>query len=105
MRGEAAIDWDVLQGRRHFAIFPRSDVEDCRTDVALQASNDPALARSLHQAHSRACFGCGSAPEEMEWFFFQSPVWTWTRQSGRAGWIVYCPGCDNQVAFHQSRMS
>ena len=105
LRAEAGIDWDKLEGKKHFAIFPRHDVDNCRSDVSLQASQDSILARSRHQAHCRACFGCGRFPEHLEWIFFQSPVWTWTEQSGRAGWIVYCPECDNQVSFHRSRMS
>lgn len=105
LRAEAAIDWGTLEGKKHFALLPRREVHLCRTDVALQAAEDSLAARSRHGAHSRACFGCGRPAEDLEWIFFQSPLWTWTEQSGRAGWIVYCPLCDNQVSFHRSRMS
>ena len=43
--------------------------------------------------------------DDLEWIFFQSALWTWTEGCGRAGWIVYCPRCDNQVCFHRLRMS
>ena len=105
LRFESSIDWGKMQGRSHFALFPRQDVENCRFDVALQARHDAFLARSRHQSESRDCFGCGRFAEELEWIYFQSPVWTWTQQNGRAGWLLYCPQCDNQVCFHRSRMS
>lgn len=105
LRMEAATDWGSLAGRQNFAIFPRREVADCREDVALQAAHDALGARLRHEPESRDCFGCGREPYQMEWIFFQSALWTWTRQCGRAGWIVYCPRCDNQVSFHLSRMS
>lgn len=105
LRAEAETDWVALAGRQHFALFPRREVESCRFDVALQAAHDAGLARVRHGSSSRACFGCGRPAEALEWIFFQSALWTWTQQCGRAGWIVYCPHCDNQVCFHRSRMS
>lgn len=105
LRAEAGIDWDTLEGKKHFAIFPRGDVDACRTDVSLQAGQDAIGARARFELQSRNCFGCGRPADEIEWIYFQSPLWTWTEQSGRAGWIVYCPRCDNQVTFHRSRMS
>lgn len=105
LRAEAATDWTSLEGRQHFALFPRLDVEACRGDVGLQAAHDAQVGRLLHTAETRDCFGCGRSPDELEWIYFQSALWTWTEQSGRAGWIAYCPRCDNQVSFHRSRMS
>lgn len=105
LRVESRIDWGTLEGKKHFALFPRRDVEFCRNDVALQTANDAIAARSRFVLHSRDCFGCGKPTDELEWIFFQSPLWTWTEQSGRAGWIVYCARCDNQVSFHLCRMS
>lgn len=105
LRAEVETDWGKLEGRHHFALFPRADVRACRDDLVLQADNDSFAARLRYQGVSRGCFGCGRFPEEMEWIFFQSALWTWTEQCGRAGWIVYCPHCDNQVCFHRSRMS
>ncbi|HEX6923841.1 MAG TPA: hypothetical protein VF167_00320 [Longimicrobiaceae bacterium] len=105
LRAESDTNWELLAGRQHFAIFPRADVDACRGDLALQAANDAAAARLKYAAVSRSCFGCGRAAEELEWIFFQSPLWTWTQQCGRAGWIVYCASCDNQVCFHRLRMS
>lgn len=105
LRAEAEVDWASLQGRQHFALFPRADLAACRGDVSLQAAHSALAARLRYEPVSRDCFGCGRAPGELEWIFFQSALWTWTEQSGRAGWIVYCPRCDNQVSFHRSRMS
>jgi hypothetical protein len=105
LRAEARVDWGRLEGKKHFALLPRRDVEACRTDVALQAASDSLSARSRFEEQTRDCFGCGRSVDEMEWIFFQSPLWTWTEQTGRAGWVVYCPRCDNQVSFHRLRMS
>ena len=105
LRAEADTDWASLEGRQHFTLFPQRDVRACREDMALQASQDALAARLRHASTSRACFGCGTHPHDLEWIFFQSALWTWTEQCGRAGWIVYCPRCDNQVSFHRSRMS
>lgn len=105
LRAEANTDWGSLEGRQHFAIFPRPELRACRGDVALQSAHDAAAARFRYELRSRDCFGCGRRPEELEWIFYQSALWTWTEQCGRAGWIVYCPRCDNQVSFHGSRMS
>src|SRR5690606_6619756 len=105
LRAESGTDWGSLGGRQHFSIFPHRDLAACRGDVALQAAHDAHAARLRLGSASRDCFGCGDDPEALEWVFFQSPLWTWTEQSGRAGWIVYCPRCDNQVCFHRLRMS
>lgn len=105
LHAESQTNWGKLHGRQHFAIFPRADVEACREDVFLQKSNDALAARLRYAPDSRDCFGCGRTPDDLEWVFFQSAMWTWTQQRGRAGWIVYCPRCDNQVCFHRLRMS
>lgn len=105
LRAESGMDQAILEGKRHFAIFPRPDVRACRGDIALQAANDACGARFRYVSVSRDCFGCGRAADELEWIFFQSALWTWTDGCGRAGWIVYCPQCDNQVCFHRLRMS
>jgi hypothetical protein len=105
LRAESETDWAALEGRQHFALFPRRDVIACRSDIVLQAAHDPLAARLRHEATTRDCFGCGRRPDELEWLFFQSALWTWMEQCGRAGWIVYCARCDNQVSFYRSRMS
>ena len=105
LQAESFTDWDSLSGRRHFALFPHEEVSGCREDLALQAQEDAAGARARFLRRSRPCFGCQSSAESLEWIFFQSPVWTWVQRCGRAGWIVYCAACDNQVSFHRTRMS
>ena len=105
LRAETETNWGSLAGRQHFAIFPRRDLRDCREDVALQARHDALAARLRYEPDSRDCFGCSREPYQLEWIFFRSALWTWEQQCGRAGWIVYCPTCDNQVSFHRSRMS
>jgi hypothetical protein len=105
LRAESETDWAALEGRQHFSIFPGRDLRACRGDVALQAAHDSFAARLRYASISRDCFGCGAEAAELEWVFFQSALWTWTEQCGRAGWVVYCPKCDNQVCFHRSRMS
>lgn len=102
---EAFDDWESLESRRHFSIFPLEEVLACREDLALQTGQDPEAARGRFVRRSRACFGCGRDPVELEWIFFQSPLWTWLQRCGRAGWVVYCTACDNQVSFHRTRMS
>src|SRR5690606_33505026 len=75
LRAEAETDWASLEGRQHFALFPRLDVEACRGDVGLQAAHDAQVARLLHEVDSRDCFGCGRRPGELEWVYFQSALW------------------------------
>lgn len=76
--------------------FPWEDVEAAERNSQLQSQHP------LHPEFPRdgiACPGCGTASEQLTWFYFSSPDWTWRRLCGRAGWIAVCKPCRMQVNF------
>jgi len=79
-------------------IFPKEDVERCRRAASI--GRRPVSEDFWEQvSESGRCPGCRKPPEQQEWFFFESPAWTWKELCGRAGWMSYCARCDNQVNF------
>jgi len=85
-------------------IFPKEDVERCRR-AAIRGRRQASEA-VLEQAFvMEECPGCRKPPEQQEWFFFESPAWTWEKLCGRAGWMSYCARCDNQINFIVTMMN
>ena len=52
-----------------------------------------------------ACPACGTPPENLEWFWFESPEWTCQALCGRAGWVSLCPTEGRPVEFFCSILS
>lgn len=70
--------------------FPLEDVEACLDSEQLflkEASNH------------KKCPLCGKPSEELKWFYFKSPQWTWEKLMGRAGPMSICPDCGCIVEF------
>lgn len=90
--GEAAV-----RTRREEGFFPWDDVDACRG-----ASPVPSWSGEQHPPETEdldGCHGCGRSAGELEWLYFRSPEWTWTRMCGRAGWMGICPQCRFQIHF------
>lgn len=84
-------------------IFPHEDVLACR-EVTETKEGRTVSELALDEKRSfggelRACPGCGSPPEEQEWFLFTSPPETWANMCGREGYMGYCARCDSHVNF------
>ena len=84
--------------------YPWEDVEACRgrkpAESMFGADGPPPVS-----AVKEGCLGCGRPPAELEWLYFTSPPWTWTKLCGRAGWMGICPDCRYQVYFALGVMS
>ncbi len=78
--------------------LPWEDVEASRRDKRLQRRHPLSKALS-HQTTAKPCPKCGAVPEDLAWFYFESPAETWDWMCGRAGWISVCDPCHLQVEF------
>jgi hypothetical protein len=78
--------------------FPREDVEKARQNQRLQRSHPPAEA-DTYRGTAKPCPKCGRSTNELAWFYFESPKWTWDNLCGRAGWMTVCDSCRVQVDF------
>jgi hypothetical protein len=83
--------------------FPLTHLEASRSDAKLQAKQGERPARLLDQAHP--CPVCGTAPDELAWFWFCSPFETWEMLCGRAGWVSFCDRDERQVDFFLEEMN
>ena len=79
-------------------IFPWDDVDAARNDAELQAGHDADAMRRTSAENVR-CPRCSRPGDQLTWFFFRSPAWTWRSLCGRAGWIAVCDACRHQVTF------
>jgi hypothetical protein len=52
-----------------------------------------------------ACPGCQTPPDELSWFYFESPRETWQMLCGCAGWMVVCDKCRRQTSYFEEVMS
>lgn len=75
-------------------------------DVLAWRSQDdrtPRIAHSDHTDHylteATPCPDCGKSASDLEWFWFESPDWTWKSFCGRAGWMSFCPDDECIVNF------
>jgi hypothetical protein len=69
-----------------------------REDQALQAKHPVAEAKTRFGEYPDPCPSCGTPGEQLSWFYFESPPWTWTNLCGHAGWLVVCDHCQRRVA-------
>lgn len=67
--------------------YPWEDVEACRGRRRPPESMPGADGPPPVGAVKEGCLGCWRPPAELEWLYFTSPPWTWTRLCGRAGWM------------------
>lgn len=79
--------------------FPPEDIAAARNDAGLQREHDAGQGKERYLQQAHKCPTCGTPPEFLEWFYFNSPDWTWRNLCGRAGWMTYCEWCENQVDF------
>ena len=52
-----------------------------------------------------ACPGCQTPPDELSWFYFESPRETWEMLCGCAGWMLVCDQCRRQTSYFEEVMS
>ena len=83
---------------RAFEMFPWDDVDAARKDARLQSEHDAEGARR-HYGSRVTCPKCSRSEDELVWFYFRSPEWTWKTLCGRAGWLAVCDPCQTQVDF------
>ncbi len=83
------------------ANFPLEDILASRDNEALQSENSAIIAttRADHAPETR-CESCGGSGNALDWFYFESPAYTWERLCGRAGVIALCNSDHSQVAFY-----
>ncbi len=79
--------------------FPWADVEAARNRQRLQQKHNAADARAGYGDQAKSCPGCGKGPDDLAWFYFESPAWTWEKLCGQAGWMTVCDACHLQVDF------
>lgn len=84
--------------------YPWEDVEACRGQEPPESMPGADEAPPIN-AVEEGCLGCGRPPADLEWVYFTSPAWTWTKLCGRAGWMAICPDCQYQVYFSLREMS
>jgi hypothetical protein len=80
--------------RRPLAAFadgfcPLPEVIQARFDGRLQARWREAVAEG-RLLSSRSCPECGAGPDELSWFWFETPRASWDHHAGRAGAMSFC---------------
>lgn len=101
-------DWDPSRrqppesGRK----FPWEDVEASRNNARLQKRHrmSPQM-RDIIRARAVRCPQCGTAPESLSWFFFESPPFTWADLCGTSGWMAVCDRCQIQVNYFETLLN
>ena len=78
--------------------FPWDDVDAARNDAELQGNQDSAAARREY-GDGVKCPHCSRSGDQLAWFYFSSPAFTWEHLCGRAGWMAVCDECHHQVVF------
>ena len=77
------------------AYFPLEDVKEC-----LDNDKTPCPGFKMKDLTNHLpCPLCGKPSEELKWFWFESPRWTWANLMGRAGHMSLCPDCRCLVEF------
>lgn len=85
--------------------FPWPDVEASRNDLELQEEH-PATEIQYYLTVAKPCPKCHATPDQLTWFYFKSPPWTWGEYlCGRAGWLSVCDPCHIQVDYFEEIMS
>ena len=73
--------------------FPMEHIIACLRDDNLQSRH------SLAEALKRYKEQLAEPVENVVWFYFETPAWTWENLCGRAGWMVVGKESPQQVAF------
>ena len=77
------------------AYFPLEDVKVCLESERMHRFG----LKMKDLANHRPCPLCGKPSEELKWFWFESPRWTWANLMGRVGHMSLCPDCRCLVEF------
>ncbi|MFK5921549.1 MAG: hypothetical protein QM496_05175 [Verrucomicrobiota bacterium] len=86
--------------------MPWEDVDRCRKDKRIQTGRIAVETVATFKADAEAtCLECGKVSDELQWFYFRSPAFTWKHLCGRKGVMVVCDNCRRQVAFFLTIMS
>jgi hypothetical protein len=85
--------------------YPWEDVEAARRNPRLQAQHHSAEARAHYKSQAKPCPKCLTPPDQLAWFYFESPPETWAHLCGVAGWITVCDSCHLQVDFFTDILS
>ena len=85
--------------------FPWEDVDASRQNKALQRRHVKKRAREDYANQRGSCPSCGASPDQLAWFYFESPAWSWEHLCGRAGWMTVCDRCRRQVNYFEEVMS
>ena len=85
--------------------FPWQHLVASRDDQRLQQRHPVQEGKGKYLSKARACPKCQTPADQLEWFYFSSPEWTWTNLCGREGWAVVCLKCRVQVGFFCEMMS
>jgi hypothetical protein len=86
------LESDVGSYEGKFA-FPVEHIIACLRNDGLQSRH------SLAEARERYGKQLAEPVENVVWFYFESPAWTWDNLCGRAGWMVVAKEPMREVAF------
>lgn len=85
--------------------LPLEDVEASRRNRRLQRKHPVADGKRAYLEAASACPGCQTLPDDLSWFYFESPRETWKMLCGCAGWMVVCDKCHRQTSYFEEVMS
>jgi hypothetical protein len=85
--------------------LPWDDVEASRSNRLLQRKYPVALGKKKYLAATSACPGCQTMPDNLKWFYFESPRETWQMLCGSAGWMVVCDRCHRQISYFEEMIN
>ena len=90
---EKGIEYD--RNQIEDAYFPLEDVKEC-----LDNDKTPCPGFKMKDLTNHLpCPLCGKPSEELHWFWFDSPRWTWENLMGSEGHMSICPDCRCLVEF------
>jgi len=88
-----------------WSFFHIQDIIDSYKNMELQKQKSITTAKAEYLNKASSCLDCGTAPDQLIWFYFKTPDLIWKLRIGRAGWLTICPGCIRQVDFFCEVMS
>jgi hypothetical protein len=89
-------------------IYPAEDVQASANDAELQSTHrieDLPTEQRDYLDELRADALARGASMDSEWIFFASPAWTWERECGREGWLLYDRKTGEQHSFLMTAMN
>lgn len=90
---EKGIEYD--RNKIRYPYFPLEDVKEC-----LDNDKTPCPGFKMKDLTNHLpCPLCGKPSEELHWFWFDSPRWTWENLMGSEGHMSICPDCRCLVEF------